>query len=754
MSLHKSRKSACVPANIYCEHTYNRYHEEGLRLLEKYLPYLNPETGLRNRMITRDPVTGLGELEAEWNPLNGCHLRRRHFPHRDPIRMEGDMGTEYNCLYTTKELTCKERVNRDPITLQGDLGEEINIFRPHGGRPRHRNEHDTNVLRSDSINNRNEHSPGNNYVCQNNGGQYNGENSRRNSYLATDPITHSLPESKLVRSQSVRHYKEAWVTRDPIGYMHRASISYKTDKTRGMKHFPNNKISTDPITHQQKKSPSNQMSSGVNDETSTISDLNEAPLFSTSAVTENKLRRALRNPITGEGMFDSDYIDLLKIPSEYYFRRHRDTLSSTMNETPQASQPSTTSTTSPAAVPSKKVPAQKDTKSVNKPATNKSKHQTPPPPSQQPSKLEPKVEKHTPQAIEKKVIRPKKIEVPEETKQSSAEEQAATEERKSVRTVIQSQPNTKTQVSTKDDAQKTQGNTMKQQTSEAVKPQTPEIVRPGLLKEATKSHMSDVTVKPQMSEETLKPMTSEGTVKLTSHNEETKTPKETTEPQTTGETIKPQTPDETIKPRTPDETIKPQTPDETIKPRTPNETIKPQTPDETIKPRTPNETIKPQTPDETIKPQTPDETIKPQTPDETIKPQTQDETIRPQTLEGTVKPYVPEETVETPTGHISPQLNSETKSTEKYARQSLGEELRLAMGELEPMHPDTELSINDKVLGEVSENKSPQAVSIESSPVIETKLSVDTTQQSDETKISEDDLKLKPPAELPKTGQL
>ncbi|VDP55711.1 unnamed protein product [Schistosoma mattheei] len=62
-------------------------------------------------VITRDPVTGLGDLEAEWNPLNGCHLRRRHFPHRDPIRMEGDMGTEYNCLYTTKELTCKDRVS-------------------------------------------------------------------------------------------------------------------------------------------------------------------------------------------------------------------------------------------------------------------------------------------------------------------------------------------------------------------------------------------------------------------------------------------------------------------------------------------------------------------------------------------------------------------------------------------------------------------------------------------------------------------
>ncbi|KAK4470876.1 hypothetical protein MN116_006389 [Schistosoma mekongi] len=696
MSLHKSRKSACVPANIYCEHTYNRYHEEGLRLLEKYLPYLNPETGLRNRMITRDPVTGLGDLEAEWNPLNGCHLRRRHFPHRDPIRMEGDMGTEYNCLYTTKELACKERVNRDPITLQGDLGEEINMFRPHGSRPKHRNEHNTNFLRSDSINNSSEHSPGNNYVHQNNGGQYNGENSRRNSYLATDPITHSLPESKLVRSQSVRHYKEAWVTRDPIGYMHRASISYKTDKTRGMKHFPNNKnsdpithrlsiqhhqkqtctfsnskfntprVSTDPITHQQKKPSSNQMSIEVNDETSTISDLNEAPIFSTSVVTENKqLRRALRNPITGEGMCDSDYIDLLKIPSEYYFRRHRDTLSSTVNETPQPSQPSTASTTATVTAPSKKVSPQKDTKSVNKPATNKPKHQTPPPSSQQPSKLEPKVEKNTPQVIEKKVIRPKKIEAPAETKQSSPEKQTAIEEKQSVSSVTQSQRNTETQVSTKNDTQKTQANTAKQQTSETVKPQTPETVTSELLKEATESHMSDETVKLQMSEEILEPMTSEETGKLTTpDSEKTKTPKEITEPQTP------------------------------------------------------------------------------------------EETIRPQTLGGTVKPYEPKETEETSTGYISPQLNSETKSTEKYARQSLNEELRLAMGELESMHPETELSISDKVRGEVSQNKSPQAVSIESSPVIETKLSVDTTHQSDETKFSQDDSKLEPPVETSETGQL
>ncbi|VDQ11846.1 unnamed protein product [Trichobilharzia regenti] len=62
-------------------------------------------------VITRDPVTGLGDLEAEWNPLSGCHINRKTFPHRDPITMQGDLGTEYNCLYTTKELSCKSRVS-------------------------------------------------------------------------------------------------------------------------------------------------------------------------------------------------------------------------------------------------------------------------------------------------------------------------------------------------------------------------------------------------------------------------------------------------------------------------------------------------------------------------------------------------------------------------------------------------------------------------------------------------------------------
>ncbi|CAH8601552.1 unnamed protein product [Schistosoma haematobium] len=576
MSMNKSNKMACIPANIYCEYTHDRYQDEGLRLLEKYLPYLNPETGLRNRMITRDPVTGLGDLEAEWNPLNGCHLRRRHFPHRDPIRMEGDMGTEYNCLYTTKELTCKDRVNRDPITLQGDLGEEVDMLRPHGGRPRSKIDHNIHVSRSDSISGRCEYNVENNSVNQYNERQCNEENSKRYSY---HPITHSLPETKLVRSQSVRHYKEAWATHDPIGYMHRTGTSYKTDKVRGMKHFPSNKnpvthrlstnhhrqqhrpqptctasiskfntlrANTNPITHQQKNISSDQSSIGLNDETSTIGDFNEVTIGNVSVVSESrKLRKVIRNPITGEGMCDSDYIDLLKLPSEYYFRRNRDTLSSTLNihsHSPPVQPSSTTTPSTNTAVAVKKAPAQKDANPTSKLTANKPRHQTPPPPSQlastqQPLKLEPKVEKSTPQPIEKKVIRPKKIEVPTE--------KPVKESKQPVTSVTQSQPITETQASTKEAEPQTLETEKQQTPTEVAKPKTPKTEKP---------------------KETEKPQTPE--------TKEPQTPKEATNLQTLGEI--PQAPKEVAKTQTPKiEELKtpiPQTPEETVELHTPVET--------------------------------------------------------------------------------------------------------------------------------------------------------------------------------------
>ncbi|CAH8584611.1 unnamed protein product [Schistosoma curassoni] len=509
-------------------------------------------------MITRDPVTGLGDLEAEWNPLNGCHLRRRHFPHRDPIRMEGDMGTEYNCLYTTKELTCKDRVNRDPITLQGDLGEEVDLLRPHGGRPRNKIDHNIHVSRSDSISGRCEYNVENNSVNQYNERQCNEENSKRYSYLATDPITHSLPETKLVRSQSVRHYKEAWATHDPIGYMHRTGTSYKTDKVRGMKHFPSNKTNTNPITHQQKNISSDQSSIGLNDETSTIGDFNEVTIGNVSVVSESrKLRKVLRNPITGEGMCDSDYIDLLKLPSEYYFRRNRDTLSSTLNihsHSPPV-QPSSTTTpsTNTAAAAVKKAPAQKDANPTSKLTANKPRHQTPPPPSQlaftqQPSKLEPKVEKSTPQPIEKKVIRPKKIEVPTE--------KPVKENKQPVTSVTQSQPIIETQASTKAEPQAPKA-VAEPQTLETEKQQTPkEVVDPKTPK----------TEKLEIPKEIVKPQTPE--------TKEPQTPKEAKKLQTLGEI--PQAPKEVAKTQTPKieelKTPTPQIPEETVELHTPLET--------------------------------------------------------------------------------------------------------------------------------------------------------------------------------------
>ncbi|CAH8584660.1 unnamed protein product [Schistosoma curassoni] len=472
--------------------------------------------------------------------------------------MEGDMGTEYNCLYTTKELTCKDRVNRDPITLQGDLGEEVDLLRPHGGRPRNKIDHNIHVSRSDSISGRCEYNVENNSVNQYNERQCNEENSKRYSYLATDPITHSLPETKLVRSQSVRHYKEAWATHDPIGYMHRTGTSYKTDKVRGMKHFPSNKTNTNPITHQQKNISSDQSSIGLNDETSTIGDFNEVTIGNVSVVSESrKLRKVLRNPITGEGMCDSDYIDLLKLPSEYYFRRNRDTLSSTLNihsHSPPV-QPSSTTTpsTNTAAAAVKKAPAQKDANPTSKLTANKPRHQTPPPPSQlaftqQPSKLEPKVEKSTPQPIEKKVIRPKKIEVPTE--------KPVKENKQPVTSVTQSQPIIETQASTKAEPQAPKA-VAEPQTLETEKQQTPkEVVDPKTPK----------TEKLEIPKEIVKPQTPE--------TKEPQTPKEAKKLQTLGEI--PQAPKEVAKTQTPKieelKTPTPQIPEETVELHTPLET--------------------------------------------------------------------------------------------------------------------------------------------------------------------------------------
>ncbi|CAH8524881.1 unnamed protein product [Schistosoma turkestanicum] len=665
-----------------------------------------------------------------------------------------------------------QRSYRDPITLQGDLGEEVDMFRPHGGRPRNRIDH---VSRSDSISGRCcENDAENHSISQYNGRQCNEENTKRYSYLATDPITHSLPETKLVRSQSVRHYKEAWATRDPIGYMHRASISYKADKVRGMKHFPNNKnnnvpvtrrqsmnyhhrqqyrpqltctvqksrsntlrANADPITHQQKTISSDQSSIGLNDDdTSTIGgDFNEltTTIGNVPVSSENrKLIRALRNPITGEGMCDSDYIDLLKIPSEYYFRRNRDTLSSTINLHPQSlvtkpstgTTPSTTNTTTTAtaaapAVVKKVPPTQKEPHSVSKPTTtaNKPRHQTPPPPvatasasTPQTSKSETKVEKNNRQSVEKKVIRPKKTEVLEETKQFPTEKQSVTEN-KPVSSAIESQPMIETQQSTKDD---------KQHTPKAVKPQTLEIQKPQAPKEVAKPQTLN-------SEE---PNTPKETVRQTLETEKLQAPKEVAEPQTL-KSEEPNTPKETVR-----QTL------ETEKLQAPKEVAEPQTL-KSEKLETPKETVG-QTP-KSENPQTPKEAEKPTIP-ETEKLETH-KTVNPQKPKETLETHISEEIPIIPTSHTLTQSTLEIKSTEKPVPQSLGEELKLATGESEPLHSATH-SANDKIPDGTNKQGS-NSPDVQSPQITETKSPVynEIPQQ-----ISNDSLS-KLSTELPETKQ-
>ncbi|VDP55801.1 unnamed protein product [Schistosoma curassoni] len=474
---------------------------------------------------------------------------------------------------------------------------------------------------------------------------------------------------------------------------------------------------TNPITHQQKNISSDQSSIGLNDETSTIGDFNEVTIGNVSVVSESrKLRKVLRNPITGEGMCDSDYIDLLKLPSEYYFRRNRDTLSSTLNihsHSPPV-QPSSTTTpsTNTAAAAVKKAPAQKDANPTSKLTANKPRHQTPPPPSQlaftqQPSKLEPKVEKSTPQPIgnwspyvplvwnhnfptplgksfistnpvkapdidfsssqfrkqhhhekvvKKKVIRPKKIEVPTE--------KPVKENKQPVTSVTQSQPIIETQASTK------------------AEPQAPKAVA---------------------------------------------------EPQTL-ETEKQQTPKEVVDPKTP----------KTEKLEIPKEIVKPQTP-ETKEPQTPKEAKKLQTLGEI--PQAPKEVAKTQTPKiEELK------TPTPQIPEETVELHTPLETPITLASHTLAESTVETKSTGKPLPQSLSEELKSAIGESEPPQPAT-FSANDKLPDEVGEDKRSPAV--HSPPISEARLSVDNKMpQLPDAQTSKDDLTPKPSTELPETGQV
>ncbi|KAF7262123.1 hypothetical protein EG68_00658 [Paragonimus skrjabini miyazakii] len=323
------KPNSLLPRTIYSEHTDGKYADEGIRALAKHLPYVDPDTAMKNRMILSDPLTGLGDLSGEWDPLNGCQITRKALPQRDLIRMDGDRGQEYNCLYTTKELRCKPREERDPITLKGDFGEELDILRPHGGRPLNRSDQAT--VKRDPIVGTGEFGREWDPIYK-----YDGR-PRRNYYIPapTDPITHSCPEENGSRIyRSMRQYNERWINRDPILHTDAPSTSSSGSQPRQMRHFSEVRRSVNPITH---LPCSIGVSSDLNNNAANgnlmekqshavrTAGLNNEFLRTGSVRARGKYNpdRVYRNPITGEGMKPEDYLDVLWLPRDYHFRGTR-----------------------------------------------------------------------------------------------------------------------------------------------------------------------------------------------------------------------------------------------------------------------------------------------------------------------------------------------------------------------------------------------------------------------------------------------
>ncbi|VDO57765.1 unnamed protein product [Schistosoma margrebowiei] len=523
----------------------------------------------------------------------------------------------------------------------------------------------------------------------------------------------------------------------------------------------------------------------MNDETSTIGDFNDVTMGNASVVSENrKLRKVLRNPITGEGMCDSDYIDLLKLPSEYYFRRNRDTLSSTLNihsHSPPIQPSSTTTPSTNTAAAVKKAPAQKDANPTSKLTANKPRHQTPPPPSQlastqQPSKLEPKVEKSTPQPIVVDWIMKRKHGIQWKARMQLDDFDyevdrtllSHTHEQMQVKAVSVAEASAsvglhihkgKSEI-LKYNTENTNPITLDGETLEEMETSTylsSVIDKLGGSDANVNARISKVStafleeqkkvIRPKKIEVPTEKPVKENKQPVTSVTQsqpiiETQVPTKEAEPQAPKAVEEPQTL-ETEKQQTPKEVAKPKT-SKTEKLEIPKETVKPQTP-ETKEPQTTKEATNLQTLGEI--PQAPKEVAKTQTPKiEELK------TSIPQIPGETVELHTPVETPITLTSHTLTESTIETKSAGKPLPQSLSEELKSAIDESETPQPAT-FSANDKIPDEVSEDKHSPAV--ESPPISEARLSVDNKMpQLPDAQTSKEDLTPKSSTESPETGQV
>uniref|UniRef100_A0A1I8H3K3 Microtubule-associated protein Jupiter n=1 Tax=Macrostomum lignano TaxID=282301 RepID=A0A1I8H3K3_9PLAT len=139
--------------------------------LKRSLPFCDLETGTKNRVVQRDPITGLGLLGREFDAFSG---RSRSHSSRDggdrnPILGQGNLGAESNGFRRQFSIRCRgeyrnptdlsgsdskepeldvlrpnnrpaktivRQASRDPIAGQGDFGREWDPIRKYAGRPK------------------------------------------------------------------------------------------------------------------------------------------------------------------------------------------------------------------------------------------------------------------------------------------------------------------------------------------------------------------------------------------------------------------------------------------------------------------------------------------------------------------------------------------------------------------------------------------------------------------------------------------
>ncbi|VUZ45582.1 unnamed protein product [Hymenolepis diminuta] len=99
--------------------------------LRKSLPHVDVETGLKNRVVKRDPISGLGDLpkeHCEFGRPKTAHQNRKAF-NKTLLTWDADTATPLP-KPNKNSANCEDSIlARNPITLTGNLGDEVDALR-------------------------------------------------------------------------------------------------------------------------------------------------------------------------------------------------------------------------------------------------------------------------------------------------------------------------------------------------------------------------------------------------------------------------------------------------------------------------------------------------------------------------------------------------------------------------------------------------------------------------------------------------